>query len=66
MPLGTRTSAPARALISGVLLLLVTLVTYLPALHGKFIWDDDAHVTVPELRSLTGLWRIWSDPRATQ
>jgi tetratricopeptide (TPR) repeat protein len=55
-----------RTLITSGLLLLVTLVTYFPALDGKFIWDDDAHVTAPSLRSLTGLERIWTDPRATQ
>jgi hypothetical protein len=55
-----------RALIAGGLLLLVTLVAYFPALDGNFLWDDEAHVTAPALRSLTGLWRIWTDPRATQ
>jgi tetratricopeptide (TPR) repeat protein len=50
----------------GALLLLVSLLTYLPALDGKLLWDDDAHVTAPALRSLGGLWRIWTDSRATQ
>jgi protein O-mannosyl-transferase len=66
MLLGTSLGTLARALIAGGLLFLVTLVTYLPALDGQFIWDDDAHVTTPSLRSLTGFWRIWTDPRATQ
>jgi tetratricopeptide (TPR) repeat protein len=48
------------------LLLAVGLITYLPALDGKLLWDDDAHVTAPALRSLGGLWRIWTDSRATQ
>ena len=52
--LGIRT----RALIASGRLLLVTFVTYFPALDGKFVWDDDAHVTAPSLRSLTDLWRI--------
>jgi tetratricopeptide (TPR) repeat protein len=39
---------------------------YWPALFGGFIWDDDGHVTRPELRSLHGLWRIWTEPGATQ
>ncbi len=42
------------------------LVAYWPALHGGFLWDDDAHVTPPALRSLHGLWRIWFDVGATQ
>jgi tetratricopeptide (TPR) repeat protein len=38
----------------------------LPALNGGLLWDDAAHITRPELRSLHGLWRIWSDLGATQ
>jgi protein O-mannosyl-transferase len=49
-------------------LLLITAVTiaYFPALNGTPIWDDDAHLTRPELRSLEGLTRIWTQPGATQ
>ena len=32
-----------------------SLAIYLPALHGGLLWDDDAHVTKPALRSLHGL-----------
>ncbi len=42
------------------------LVCYWPALHGGFLWDDPAHVTAEELRSWTGLWRIWFELGATQ
>jgi tetratricopeptide (TPR) repeat protein len=54
--------------VAGVagLLLAAVLVAYLPALKGGFLWDDDAHVTKPVMRSLHGLWRIWSEPGATQ
>ena len=34
------------------LLLVAAFVAYWPALDGGFLWDDDAHVTRPELRSL--------------
>jgi protein O-mannosyl-transferase len=44
----------------------LTLACYWPALHGGLLWDDAAHVTRPELRSLAGLGRIWSDAHATQ
>jgi protein O-mannosyl-transferase len=47
-------------------LLAAVLAAYLPALRGGFLWDDDAHVTGPALRSLHGLWRIWFEPGATQ
>jgi len=50
----------------GAAILLIVVVAYLPAIRGGFIWDDDAHVTKPELRSLHGLWRIWSELGATQ
>ena len=42
------------------------LAAYWPALMGGFVWDDDGHVTRPELRPLHGLWRIWTEPGATQ
>ena len=49
-----------------LLLFGVLLLAYYPALHGTPIWDDAAHLTRPELRSWTGLCRIWFDPGATQ
>jgi tetratricopeptide (TPR) repeat protein len=42
------------------------LLAYMPAWHAGFIWDDDGHVTRPDLRTLRGLWRIWFEPGATQ
>ncbi len=49
-----------------LLLVAVTLVAYLPALLGQFIWDDDRYVTNNLLlRSLKGLWQIWFVPGAT-
>ena len=50
----------------GAAILIMVVVAYLPAVRGGFIWDDDAHVTKPELQSLHGLWRIWSEVGATQ
>ncbi|MGA2799626.1 MAG: tetratricopeptide repeat protein, partial [Thermoguttaceae bacterium] len=47
-------------------LVLVVFLAYQPAWQGGFIWDDDAHVTKPELRSWYGLYRIWFDLGATQ
>jgi len=45
-------------------LIAVTALAYQPAWNGKPIWDDDIHITTPELRSLNGLARIWTDPSA--
>jgi tetratricopeptide (TPR) repeat protein len=49
-----------------VVLLLGTLLAYQKAWHAGLIWDDDAHLTRPGLRSLHGLARIWTEPGATQ
>jgi protein O-mannosyl-transferase len=62
-PLAALTSRPGAVFAA---LAIVCLVAYLPALRGGFIWDDAAHVTRPELRSLAGLARIWFDVGATQ
>lgn len=44
----------------GLLLVLVTMLAYLPAFHAGFIWDDDRYVTDnPLLVSPDGWWRIW-------
>ena len=42
------------------------LLIYWPALRGSALWDDSGHITRPELRSISGLWRIWFDLHATQ
>jgi tetratricopeptide (TPR) repeat protein len=47
-------------------LLIATALAYYPAWHGGVLWDDNAHLTRPELRSTAGLWRIWFDVGATQ
>jgi tetratricopeptide (TPR) repeat protein len=56
---------PRRAILP-LLLVLATVVTYLPALGSGYVWDDDSHVTDnPTLRSLDGLRRIWTELGAT-
>ena len=43
------------------LIVLLTIVVYLPALRCGFIWDDDDHFTQnPAMTSANGLVRIWS------
>ncbi len=51
-------------LIAGLCIAL--LAAYWPALEGGLLWDDDAHVTKPALRSIEGLGRIWTELGATQ
>ena len=51
----------ASALVFGLV-----LACYWPALTGGLVWDDAAHVTRPDLRSWSGLARIWTDLHVTQ
>ncbi len=53
-------------LLPFLLLFALTVAAYLPALNGGLLWDDDGHVTKPDLQSLDGLRRIWFEPGATQ
>ncbi|MGQ9633522.1 MAG: tetratricopeptide repeat protein [Bryobacteraceae bacterium] len=55
-----RTAALAAALVGA------TFIIYTPAIQGQPVWDDAAHITAPELRTLQGLWRIWFELGATQ
>jgi hypothetical protein len=55
-----------RGWLLALLLVAASLLVYQPVWHAGFIWDDDAHVTRPELRSLDGLVRIWMQLGATQ
>ena len=55
-----------RGWLKGLLLLTAVIFVYQPVWHGKTIWDDDAHLTPPGLRSPQGLARIWIEPGATQ
>src|SRR3954447_23597756 len=64
-------AAPAHAtrflgLAALLLISIITFLVYLPAMNGKQIWDDDFHITKPELQSVRGLYRIWFEVGATQ
>ena len=65
---GQSASPPSRFRLwwAAALILGLSLACYWPALRGSLIWDDDAHITRPELRSAAGLWQIWTNLRATQ
>ncbi len=60
-----RPSDPQVNRIVAVLLAVVALLAYAPAIGGGFVWDDDAYVTANvALRDLDGLRRIWLVPGA--
>ena len=48
------------------LLVIAVLLAYQPVWHGGVLWDDDGHLTSPELQSVEGLGRIWVELGATQ
>jgi hypothetical protein len=49
------------------LLLVTTFIVYSPALHGDFLWDDDAYISQNDaLTSLQGLHDIWLKPGSSQ
>jgi len=59
------TSKP-QGIVAIAVFFCVTAIAYWPALQGALLWDDERHVTRPDLQSLHGLWRIWSELGATQ
>jgi len=63
---GTPLPWTRRPLPAFLALAAATFAAYWPALGAGFIWDDEGHVTRPDLRSLEGLRRIWFHLGATQ
>ncbi|HVU15323.1 MAG TPA: tetratricopeptide repeat protein [Candidatus Didemnitutus sp.] len=52
--------------LAAAAIVVLVFVAYARVWGAGFIWDDDAHVTPVALRSAHGLWRIWTEPGATQ
>ncbi len=55
-----------RVLGAWVFVFVTLLILYAPALRGQVLWDDIANITGPQLRSWSGLPRIWFQWGATQ
>ena len=52
--------AEARWWVGAAVLALVTLLVYVPAMGGGFIWDDDKLLTEnPAVKTIDGLYSIW-------
>jgi protein O-mannosyl-transferase len=62
------TASPHRGWLFGVLIVASTVVAYLPALRGGFVWDDDSWTTNISglLRDASGLRAIWCKTTAMQ
>ena len=55
---------PWRNYIFAIALVVATLFTYRPVWYGTPLMDDDAYlIRKPELRSVSGLIRIWAEPQ---
>ncbi|MCA9011163.1 MAG: tetratricopeptide repeat protein [Planctomycetaceae bacterium] len=64
--IATTDKAPGFVSRKSWLLLLLVFITYLPVTGAGYIWDDPQYVTEnKELRTLSGLWRIWTSTDAT-
>ena len=65
-PVARKAQVGAARRYEWLLIAVAVFIAYFPALSGGLLWDDLSHITVPELRSLQGLWRIWTELGATQ
>ena len=45
---------------------LLVFGSYFPAFLAGFVWDDEAFTEAAAVREVSGLWRIWSSPRAIE
>jgi hypothetical protein len=49
-----------RSIVQALLIVVMTLAVYLPAMQGGFIWDDDLFLTHnPLIKADDGLYRFW-------
>jgi hypothetical protein len=54
-----------RPWIGAAVIALATLLAYIPAIRGGFIWDDPDHViNNPTLRNFSGLVEMWTNPHS--
>ncbi len=61
-------NAQRRRIAGSVVIIVLTVLAYLPALSGKFVWDDDSWTTgiAGLLQDANGLRSIWCQPTALQ
>src|SRR6266478_3069144 len=52
---------------AAILIILLTIVAYIPALRGGFVWDDDFLITDNQMvHAHDGLYRFWFTSEATE
>jgi protein O-mannosyl-transferase len=55
----------ARTVGAAAALVVLIVISYLPALNGGYVWDDDRLLTAnPNMQSFEGLVRTWTDPQS--
>ena len=64
-PVPNSRATPFTDAVGWVMIFCATFLAYFPAFKGTLLWDDSGYLTGPGLRSLHGLWLIWSRPGAT-
>jgi tetratricopeptide (TPR) repeat protein len=58
--LSPRSATAGRAWLGALVIVVVTLLAYTPAMRAGYIWDDDDYVTGnAHLRSVDGLLNLW-------
>ena len=58
---------PIRRILLAACVAALTILAYLPALNGEFLWDDYDNIVQREvIQAPDGLVRIWTDLRSTQ
>ena len=56
----------ATALPRAVVIVALTLIAYVPAIRGGYVWDDDLYlIENPALKSMEGLRQIWFEIGST-
>ena len=66
-PLSAATSYSRQDVLAFLVLGLLVVVSYLPAmLWGGFVWDDNLCIKVEPVREVSGLWQIWFSPSAIE
>ena len=62
-PLTVATSYARQDVLAFLVLGLLVVVPYLPAmLWGGFVWDDFVYIKTDPVREVSGLWQIWFSP----
>ena len=62
LPSGAPAWLSQRQLAGILILALLALVSFYPALFADFIWDDVIFTAAPRIHALSGLWEIWFSP----